>query len=359
MNYIDFQGFPRERSSRDFVVKELAIAQVRAGSYHITHHVYASPFSWERISPEMQVHYRKLSKNLHHFKWTDGSRSYMHLANDILNIAYGPTWTSGVKKSIFLTELLGRQVYNLEDLGSPLIQASDTGCAVKNVLLYYNWLKPKFCINLRSEVCPHHSKALKDSTTDRKDSLNEYTCDSPASDQSGWRRGSEAGWRQGCPVASAGTGSQHGSCHLSPRLARVLIKRMRNPRVTLLLYPTGQLSICGARSYSASVKAARRFVAMLHRRVPPQLLPRQSVCVRIKTITAYGKIDLPKALSLRNLCEVLPNAKYEPESFTALVCQLQYCKCTLFHNGSFVLSGAKSKHMLQSDRSLLACLLSN
>uniref|UniRef100_A0A1I8JQP1 TATA-box-binding protein n=1 Tax=Macrostomum lignano TaxID=282301 RepID=A0A1I8JQP1_9PLAT len=61
-----------------------------------------------------------------------------------------------------------------------------------------------------------------------------------------------------------------------PVWPRVLIKRMRSPRVTLLLYPTGQLSICGARSYSASVRAARRFVAMLHRRVPAQLLPHQN-----------------------------------------------------------------------------------
>uniref|UniRef100_A0A1I8JJM3 Chromo domain-containing protein n=1 Tax=Macrostomum lignano TaxID=282301 RepID=A0A1I8JJM3_9PLAT len=116
-----------------------------------------------------------------------------------------------------------------------------------------------------------------------------------------------------------------------PVWPRVLIKRMRNPRVTLLLYPTGQLSICGARSYSASVRAARRFVAMLHRR-----------------------IDLCRALPLANLVNTLPSAQYEPESFSALICKLSFCKCLLFHNGSFVLSGAKTMSMLISDFSLLS-----
>uniref|UniRef100_A0A1I8J9V1 Ig-like domain-containing protein n=1 Tax=Macrostomum lignano TaxID=282301 RepID=A0A1I8J9V1_9PLAT len=76
-----------------------------------------------------------------------------------------------------------------------------------------------------------------------------------------------------------------------PVWPRVLIKRMRSPRVTLLLYPTGQLSICGAKTHADAKRAARRFVAMLHRRVPAQLLPPQAICVRIKTITAHGRIE--------------------------------------------------------------------
>uniref|UniRef100_A0A1I8JIZ9 ascorbate ferrireductase (transmembrane) n=1 Tax=Macrostomum lignano TaxID=282301 RepID=A0A1I8JIZ9_9PLAT len=62
-----------------------------------------------------------------------------------------------------------------------------------------------------------------------------------------------------------------------PVWPRVLIKRMRIPRVTLLLYPTGQLSICGAKTHADAKRAARRFVAMLHRRVPAQLLPHQTI----------------------------------------------------------------------------------
>uniref|UniRef100_A0A1I8HSG7 Parvo_NS1 domain-containing protein n=1 Tax=Macrostomum lignano TaxID=282301 RepID=A0A1I8HSG7_9PLAT len=64
-----------------------------------------------------------------------------------------------------------------------------------------------------------------------------------------------------------------------PVWPRVLIKRMRIPRVTLLLYPTGQLSICGAKTHADAKRAARRFVAMLHRRVPAQLLPHQTICL--------------------------------------------------------------------------------
>ncbi|PAA65413.1 hypothetical protein BOX15_Mlig002686g1 [Macrostomum lignano] len=53
-----------------------------------------------------------------------------------------------------------------------------------------------------------------------------------------------------------------------PVWPRVLIKRMRSPRVALLLYPTGKLIICGAKNHADAKRAARRFVSMLHRKVP-------------------------------------------------------------------------------------------
>uniref|UniRef100_A0A1I8F2J8 MoCoBD_2 domain-containing protein n=1 Tax=Macrostomum lignano TaxID=282301 RepID=A0A1I8F2J8_9PLAT len=73
-----------------------------------------------------------------------------------------------------------------------------------------------------------------------------------------------------------------------PVWPRVLIKRMRIPRVTLLLYPTGQLSICGAKTHADAKRAARRFVAMLHRRVPAQLLPHQTICTELKHTLDMG-----------------------------------------------------------------------
>ncbi|PAA46374.1 hypothetical protein BOX15_Mlig021525g17 [Macrostomum lignano] len=134
-----------------------------------------------------------------------------------------------------------------------------------------------------------------------------------------------------------------------PVWPRVLIKRMRIPRVTLLLYPTGQLSICGAKTHADAKRAARRFVAMLHRRVPAQLLPHQTICVRIKTITAHGQLPVHSALSLLMLKSIIPNAEYEPESFSALIFNLNFCKCLLFHSGSFVLSRARSLNQLHTD----------
>lgn len=142
-----------------------------------------------------------------------------------------------------------------------------------------------------------------------------------------------------------------------PVWPRVLIKRMREPPVTLLLYPTGQLSICGAKAYGDANKAARRFVAMLHRRVPSQLLPRQALFIRIKTITAHGKLNAPVALSLSNLCTCIPSAMYEPESFSALIFKLLFTKCLLFHNGAFVLSGARSILQLKSDFAILCDII--
>lgn len=140
---------------------------------------------------------------------------------------------------------------------------------------------------------------------------------------------------------------------------RVLIKRMRDPPVTLLLYPTGQLSICGAKTYADAARAARRFVAMLRRRVPHQLLPAQPIRVRIKTITAHGKFAMTSALSLSNLANCSSNAVYEPESFSALIFQLRFCKCLLFHTGSFVLCGARNMLQLDSDFSSLAGAIAN
>lgn len=142
-----------------------------------------------------------------------------------------------------------------------------------------------------------------------------------------------------------------------PVWPRVLIKQMRNPQVTLLLYPTGQLSICGARTYEDANRAAHRFVAMLHRRVPRQLLPRQQIHVRIKTITANGKLNTSAALSLTSLRASIPGAIYEPELFSALIFKLKFCKCLLFHSGSFVLSGARSLTQLSDDFSTLCAVI--
>lgn len=219
MNFVDFNGFPCENSG--YVVKELATVSIKDSVCSISHFIYAPPYEWENVASKKKVRYQRLSRNSRKLKWSDGSRLYLRLTTD-LSLLHGVIWTFGEKKSIFLSDIIGREVYNLEDIGTFHLECDDGDyqcCALQNVFTYYSWLRPKFCISLRSDdvQCSWHAAISKPSRHTVNDARSSHWNESH---QHGLWSGSEAARRQRRPSTTKGAGSQHDACGVPPRLAQ-------------------------------------------------------------------------------------------------------------------------------------------
>jgi TATA-box binding protein (TBP) (component of TFIID and TFIIIB) len=145
---------------------------------------------------------------------------------------------------------------------------------------------------------------------------------------------------------------------------RILIKQVRTAAgasSTLLLYPSGHLSICGCKSVRDMKRVGRQFTAMLKRRVGYLFSSKQTFHFRVKTISAKCKLDIsqlqqaaaaaavqaPRSLALAELARRLANSSCEPELFSALIVKNLNCKFLIFHTGSIIICGARSTKQLE------------
>lgn len=189
---------------------------IKDSTFSVSHYVYSAPYDWEFVSHTMKNKCIRLSRDEHRLKWSDGLRSYVKLSTDLQSLD-GAIWTLGEEKSMFLSEILAKDVYNLEDLGSTYSAAREF-CALKNALLYCSWLRPKFCSHLRIEgQCEWH--ALETCDFSSCDDLRTGATGGSEGHQHGLWSGPETERRQRCPATTKRVSSKLSSCRLPPRLA--------------------------------------------------------------------------------------------------------------------------------------------
>lgn len=213
---IDYQGFPCEDDENSFIVKELAYVSIKDGRHSIVHHVYGPPYAWGAVSLAEK---KQISKSQLGIKWLDGNRSYFKLATD-LQFGDGVIWALGEEKCQFLADILDRDVHNIQSIGACSTDCIKK-CALKNALLYYSWMRPEFCMNLRKDIdCLWHKNSC---TAASIISINDDSCTPSGSrsdsHQHGVWSGSETARRQRSPASSKRPGAEHGACYLPTRVA--------------------------------------------------------------------------------------------------------------------------------------------
>uniref|UniRef100_A0A1I8HX20 ABC transporter domain-containing protein n=1 Tax=Macrostomum lignano TaxID=282301 RepID=A0A1I8HX20_9PLAT len=184
--------------------------------------------------------------------------------------------TQGDVKCQFLSRLLLQPVYDLAHLAFPSASKYVLPCALAKVALYADWLRPR-----------------------------------------GY------GWSQTIRVTNIVTGADlatryHTIRHrlVHPRTLAVVMKSGQH-RVTALVYPTGQVSVCGAKSMEEALAETEKIVKLCADFLRLTSLPQ----IRIKTITSVTAFPAGRhPLRLGEVKSKWPHrATYEPEMFNGLV----------------------------------------
>lgn len=143
--FVDLQGF--KFKSNVFIAKEVAVV---FNSKEYVNFIIKSPFSINFLTMEQQKQAKWLIKNFHHINWNDGYVSYSSVCNFLkVNLKYSNIYVKGLEKKKWLENILGQEVFNIEDFGCINFRQLEvkypktvrcsyhTGgvCALKNALL--------------------------------------------------------------------------------------------------------------------------------------------------------------------------------------------------------------------------------
>ena len=123
-----------------------------------------------------------------------------------------------------------------------------------------------------------------------------------------------------------------------------LVLKLKNPKVSALLFSSGKVIITGAKSMNDIKKALDEIIKKLEKLgVKVGGEPK----IEIQNMVASGKLDFQ--VNLEELAEKLPEAEYEPEQFPGLIYRPNEIKVRflIFKNGKIVVAGAKSEKEIE------------
>lgn len=122
--------------------------------------------------------------------------------------------------------------------------------------------------------------------------------------------------------------------------------KLREPRVTAMIFKGGQIVVTGAKSENDGFKAAKQFARMVKK------LGNPSVCLTdFKIQNVVSSHDVGFQIRLETLFKLLMQVKqmqatcrYDPELFPGLIFKMKDPKVVflIFSSGKIVLAGAKS-----------------
>ena len=129
-----------------------------------------------------------------------------------------------------------------------------------------------------------------------------------------------------------------------PKKFTGLIKRIRNPYTTHLIFPNGKCVVTGAKTVSDTKRALRKLCRELN-----------TSFTDLKVQNIVASVDLTPILQKKSgtiidlvrLHEVVEST-YEPERYAALIIKCFDIKAIVFHNGKINFTGAKTFHILNS-----------
>ncbi|CAM6108413.1 unnamed protein product [Calypogeia fissa] len=131
----------------------------------------------------------------------------------------------------------------------------------------------------------------------------------------------------------------------NPKRFNAVIMRIREPKATALIFPSGRLIVTGAKNEDDSKLACRKVARIL------QKLGYRTKFTDWKVINMVGMIEFPFAINLARLHHHPSlNGQWEPELFPALIGKILKPKITLliFSSGKVVLLGFTQRQDLDT-----------
>lgn len=124
-----------------------------------------------------------------------------------------------------------------------------------------------------------------------------------------------------------------------------LVLRLTNPKVSALLFSSGNIVCTGAKSPKVVKQTVQRIIKELST-IKIKVTKRPTI--KVQNIVASGNLDL--LLNLDHLVFNLESAEYEPEQFPGLVYKVPNSHITflLFGTGKFVCTGAKCQTEIEN-----------
>ena len=126
----------------------------------------------------------------------------------------------------------------------------------------------------------------------------------------------------------------------NPRKFAAVIVRLRDPKLTALIFESGKMVVTGSKSEEQSIKGARKFTRIIQR----LNFPAKFTGIKISNMTGSCDVRFPirlEGLAFRHgkFCH------YEPELFPGLIYRMVSPKVVLliFVSGKVVITGAKSE----------------
>ncbi len=120
-----------------------------------------------------------------------------------------------------------------------------------------------------------------------------------------------------------------------------LIYRMKNPRVTALIFKSGKMVVTGTKSINELVYAVKRILKSLQEHgIEIRGRPKIQIQNIVASANLHVNIDLEKAAF------VLPGSMYEPDQFPGLIYRMDKPRVVLliFSSGKMVITGAKREN---------------
>jgi len=130
----------------------------------------------------------------------------------------------------------------------------------------------------------------------------------------------------------------------NPKKFGAVIMRIRDPKTTALIFASGKMVVCGAKTVEMSRLGGRKFA-----RIVQKLGFSEAKFKDFQLRNLVGSADVRFPIRLEGLAsDHEDHASYEPELFPGLIYRLNKPKTTLliFVSGKVVITGAKTKEDL-------------
>jgi len=124
------------------------------------------------------------------------------------------------------------------------------------------------------------------------------------------------------------------------------ILKLKEPKVSMLLFKNGKVICSGASSEAQIAQAIRKASKLIH---GIQKAVKVQKSVKYQVVNLVATANLNQSLDLFQTAMKLDNVEYEPEQFPGAILRIADPKLTLllFKNGKMICAGAKKESLLK------------
>jgi len=134
------------------------------------------------------------------------------------------------------------------------------------------------------------------------------------------------------------------------------ILKLKEPKVSMLLFKNGKVICSGASSEKEIAQAIKKASKMIHD-IQPGVKIQRNVSYTVVNLVATANLNM--TLDLFQTALSLDNVEYEPEQFPGAILRIADPKLTLllFKNGKMICAGAKTEALLKKGLNKAANLI--
>jgi transcription initiation factor TFIID TATA-box-binding protein len=134
------------------------------------------------------------------------------------------------------------------------------------------------------------------------------------------------------------------------------ILKIKEPKVSMLLFKNGKVICSGANSEKQIVQGIKRASQLIHE-LQPEVKVKRKVDFTVVNFVATANLNVN--LDLFDVAMNLDNVEYEPEQFPGAILRLDEPKLTflLFKNGKMICAGAKKEAHLKRGLKIVEALV--